>query len=214
MNPFIYPYQLNCVRNELGKLLNVVYFAGDYRVYQAAKDSLEASIISLFGFLTSEQASLFQGMAEIKNQRSLNAFLDTLRPYVIPFPFDARQIRHLFKKEKKLTIPDPAHFDLSTMSYFGWRDPGTRHLYLVYPYKEELVGVRCRYTVGNASKPGVCCLCNAAFKGDDVGLVVANIKSAVYQSIGNYMCLNSVTCNQHMTSVTGLEGFLQKIFRR
>jgi hypothetical protein len=214
LTPFIYPFQANYLRNELRKLLNVVYFAGDYRVYQATKDSLESNIQTLFGHLTSEQASLFRCMTDIKNQRDLNEIMESLRPYLIPFPFDTGQIKRIFKKEKKLTIPDPANYDLRTMSYFGWRDIGTHSVYLVYPYMGELTGIRARYTEGNTSKLNVCCLCNSAFKGTDVGLVVANTKAATYQSVGNYMCLDSSACNQRITSVHAIEEFFQRALSR
>ena len=143
---------IRILRSELNKLLRVFYFVGDQRVYQATKDALESSIKTLFSSLTSEQASVFAGITEIKGQQDLNDFMFQLRQYVIPFPFDEDRIRRLFKREKKLTLPDPNGFDLYTMTYLGWRDIGTKHLYLVYPYKGELTGIRARYTSVNTSK--------------------------------------------------------------
>src|SRR5579875_2582867 len=132
--------QANYLQKELNKLLNVVYFAGDYRVYQATKDTVELTVDSLFGPLTSEQKSLFAGITEIKGQKELNEVMNSLRPYVIPFPVDADKVRRLFKKEKKLVVPDFEQLDLRTISYLGWRDIAKNHIYLVYPYFGELIG--------------------------------------------------------------------------
>lgn len=209
MTPFIYPFQANYVRNELNKLLRVVYFVGDYRVYQATKDALESSIYQLFGPLTAERAALFAGITEIKGQQELREFMERLRPFIIPFPFVLNQVRRIFKQEKKLTIPDPADFDLRTMTYFGWRAQGNHQLYLLYPYLGELAGIRARYTTGNAAS-SVCCLCNQAVTGSEVGLVVAKTKSSTYKSIGNYMCLDSVSCNSRITSSQAIEEFFAR----
>lgn len=212
--PFIYPFQANFVRKELNKLLQAVYFAGDYRVYQTTKDSLLFSINALFGQLTSEQSSLFTSITEIKGQRELNKFMATLRPYVIPFPLDVDQIRQLFKKEKKFTIPNFTYLDLKTISYLGWRDIGTSQLYLVYPYLGKLTGIRARYVAGNATKSNVCSICNQGLQGSEIGLVAARTKSTMYQSVGNYMCLDSDACNRRITSIHVVEDFFGKVMTK
>lgn len=209
MTPFIHPFQANHLRNELNKLLRVVYFVGDYRVYQAVKDELESTIGTLFGPLTPEQAALFAGITEIKGQQELNNFMTRLRAYVIPFPFDTDRVRQLFKREKKLAVPDPADFDLSTMTYLGWRDIGKNHLYLVYPYQGVLTGIQARYTAGSTTQ-NVCCICNQASGGSAIGLVVTRTKSSTYKSVGNYMCLDSVSCNRRMTSTGAIDEFFRR----
>lgn len=214
MTPFIYPFQMNFIRKELNKLLNAVYFAGDYRVYQTAKDSLTSAVHALFKQLTPEQTALFDGMTEIKGQRALNDFMATLYPYVIPFSLEMGQVRRLFKKEKKLTIPDFSRLDLKTVSYIGWRDIGKNQLYLVYPYMGELVGIRARYTTGNTNQSNVCCFCNTGVKGSEIGLAVAKTKSTEYQSVGNYMCLDSESCNQRLTSTHAVEEFFRKVLTK
>ncbi len=212
MTPFIYPYQANFIRNELNKLLRVFYFVGDQRVYHATKDALDFSIKNLFGTLTSEQTSVFKGITEIKGQQDLNDFMIQLRHYVIPFPFDEDRIRRLFKREKKLSVPDQSGFDFYTMTYLGWRDIGTKHLYLVYPYKGELTGIRTRYTPVNTNN--VCSICNHAFTESETGLVVAETKSSVYKTSGNYMCLDSAICNRQMTNDKAIGKFFEKAVRK
>jgi len=213
--PFIYPYQANSLRYELTKLLNVVYFAGDYRVYQATKDLLEVAIKELFGPMTPKQAALFAGITEIKGKRAANDFISSLRPYLIPFHYDADKVLRLFKKEKKLTIPDSADMDLHALSYVGWRDLSKKKIYIVYPYRGELAGIRARYTIGNHSQSGVCCLCLATRKGSEIGLVVADSQSAsLYRAVGNYMCLDSEACNEQIRNVQGIEFFFAQVFSR
>ena len=39
----------------------------------------------------------------------------------------------------------------------------------------------------------------------------ANASPDYYKAIGNYMCVNSETCNNHITDVTVLERFISDI---
>ena len=208
MLPFIQPYQANILRNELNKLLRVFYFVGDFRVYQATKDELQATIHQMFGPLSHEQVQLFDGITEIKGQQELNDFMRRIQDYVIPFPFDSEGIRSLFKKEKKLSVPDVSEFDLGVMTYLGWRDISKNVIYMVYPYEGKMTGIKARYTTGSANS-NVCCICNQALGGSEVGLVTTNTKASNYKSVGNYMCLDSIACNRRMTRVDSLEDFFR-----
>lgn len=210
MTPFIYPYQLNAFRFELNRLLSVVYFAGDYRVYNAAKSTFEEATQRIFGSMTSEQSNLFDGALAIKGKKEMNDLLASLLPYVISFPYDAKEIRQLFKREKKFTLPDFSSLDLKAISYLGWRDISKNLLYLIYPYQGHLAGIRARYTVGS-KHAGVCSLCNGHLRGNDVGLVVALTKKSTYESVGNYMCLDSLACNERLRSVESIEAFFHRV---
>lgn len=213
MTPFIYPYQANFLRNELKKLLRVVYFVGDWRVYQATKEQLESTIEMLFGPMSPAQAALFDGISEVKGQQDLNDYMNRVTTYVVPFACDTEQIRKAFKKTKRLTLPNLDEFDLKTMTYLGWRDIGAKVLYFVYPYKGELTGIRARYTPVSGTS-NICSLCNQALSGSETGLVVAETKSSTYKSVGNYMCLDSAICNQRITSVQAIEDFYARVLTK
>ncbi|MFD1674956.1 FusB/FusC family EF-G-binding protein [Alicyclobacillus fodiniaquatilis] len=212
MEQFIRPYQFNIVKNELARLLQVVYFVGDYRVYATTKLMVVDKIMSLFPDISSDQASLFKGIEDIKGQKELNACLDHLKPYVIPFPrLTLDEVKKLFKKDKRFSPPDLGQIEWTHLIYLGWRDVKTHSIYFVYPYLGEMVGVKSKYLACDDTKQGTCSLCHGALKGSEVGLLVARTRSAAYKSVGNYMCLDSNACNQRLKAVEPLESFLTKV---
>lgn len=211
MKAFIQPYQYNILKKELARLLNVVYFAGDFRVYAATKQTLLERVHSLFSDMTPTQAVHFDGITEIKGQKELNAFLEQLRAYVIPFPeLGSTDLRRLFKKEKKLLMPDLSPEQFNLLTYFGWRDLATNTIYIVYPLHGRMIGVKCRYYAGDMSQRNVCCICQEPQKGSEVGLLVARTNATAYKTVGNYICLNSTQCNQQLTNIEVLESFLTR----
>ena len=209
MTPFIRPFQLNAIRQEFNKLLRVFYFVGDYRVYEATKREVAANIEAMFHPWTPEQKALFEGIEEVNGQRELNHFLGKLRPFVMPFPYQPSEVRALFPKEKKLSVPNADDLNLEALTYLGWRDVASRQLYLVYRYNGVLFGMKGRYKA-NTGPRSVCCLCNQAMSESPVGLVVMKTKSAAYKAVGNSMCLDSAICNQQLTSTDGLDAFFER----
>lgn len=211
MDNFIYPYQFNYIRVQLAQLLQTVYFAGDYRVYAAHKLMVRDKVLSMFPQLGSSEITLFQGMEEVKGKREINEFMERLEPYVIPFPaLELDEIRKLFPKVKKLPRPDLNDVFWSKLSYFGWHDIGTNTLFLVAHRDGKLVGIANKITL--SSRPGVCCVCNRS--GKDVGLVTTAAKASSYTTVGNHMCLNSDVCNSSMTSLSGLDAFVEQAKRK
>lgn len=212
MEKFIYPYQFNYIRVQLSQLLQTVYFAGDYRVYAAHKLGVRDNVLSMFPQLGSSEIHLFEGMEDIKGQSQVQEFLGRLEPYVIQFPaLEPGEVRKLFPKVKRLPLPDFNEVNWSKLSYFGWRDIATNTLFLVVRNNGKLIGIRNRITP--SSRLGFCCVCNHS--GKDVGLATTTSGNATnYKTVGNHMCLDSVTCNAAMTSLSGLELFVEQVQRR
>lgn len=214
MTPFIAPVQLNRIRQELGQLVQVAYFVGDYRVYRAAKERAYEKVIELFDDLSEEQRQLFDGVPDIADQKQLNQFMDALRPLVAPFPqISVEDLRRLYKREKKLPLPDLGGVDFLSLVYLSWRDVSTQSIYLVYPYAGEIVGLKGRYTAGSAKKV-MCTFCHTAFTGDHVGLVSIRTRSREYQSVGNYLCLDGQSCNERLTSTVDIDSFFERALTR
>lgn len=208
MEKFIYPYQFNYIRVQLSQLLQTVYFAGDYRVYAAHKLSVRDNVLSMFPGLSSAEIGLFQGLEEVKGQSDIGQFMERLELYVIPFPaLEPDGVRKLFPKVKRLPLPDFKEVNWHKLSYFGWRDIATNTLFLVTRYNGKLIGIRNRITPLN--RPGLCCVCHHS--GSDVGLVTTAAKASNYTTVGNHMCLDTLTCNTAMTSLSGLDSFVEQV---
>jgi hypothetical protein len=208
---FIQPHQFNFIRSQLKHLLNTVYFAGDFRVYAATKQSVSAKVLGLFPSLTDEQEALFEPITAIRGRSELEEIMTSLADYVIPFgQVTANELKKLFPKVKKLTLPDLDQVDWDRTTYLGWRDVATESIHVVYPLDGRLTGTHCRYVLGPANRSCVCSICGDSWKGSEVGLVVAVTKSSQYKSVGMHMCLNSEVCNQRITQIDPLESLIRR----
>lgn len=215
MTPFIKPFQLNEVRNILQQLLNAVYFAGDYRVYEATKQSTVLKLEAAFNGLTEDQRRLFQGVENFSGQDEVSLFLESLEPYLIPFPHvTANQIKRLFPKVKKLVLPELDDVDFRKLVYLGWRDVATHSLYIVYEAEGTVSGIQCRYTVGPANRTSVCSVCKQSRSAQHVALVAASSHVDGNRSYGVHMCLDSDVCNRHIRNKDGLTDFVERLKRK
>lgn len=215
MTPFIQPHQYNYVKNQLKLLLQTVYFVGDWRVYNATKNSVRDSIYERFGDATPEQQAIFDGVSDIRGKDEVNLFLERLKPYIIAFPKPTEaQVKKLFKKVKKLQVPEMDSIDWLQTSYFGWRDISSQSLFLVVQYGGELVGVECKYSSSQGSGGSICTICGKAGPSSDVGLVVAVTKAKEYRSVGTYMCLDIGMCNDNITRLDELHKFIARVQSR
>lgn len=85
----------------------------------------------------------------------------------------------------------------------------TDTLFLVTQYNVTLLGIR--YKITPLNRFGVCCVCHHS--GKDAGLVTTVAKASNYMTVGNHVCLNSINCNAAITSLSGLELFVEQAQR-
>ena len=84
--------------------------------------------------ITEEEIVIFENMNEAFNQ------------YVYGMPtITGSEINKVFKKEKKLKLPDLSIQD-SKLVYLGWIDESTRKLLITYNMDGKLLGMACRLT--------------------------------------------------------------------
>lgn len=190
MEPFIHTYQLNIIRRKLNQMIHSIYFTGDNRVMEATIQVVGQTLQEMFGHVSQEHRDMFKPVTGFRGQDEVNAFLESLKPYVIPFPqVTPAEIKKLFPKVKKLTMPGWNRIDFSSSVYLGWRDISTNSLFLVYNKNGKFHGLECRYLAGHAGKTSTCFICNQAVKGSASGLVttVLNKRGAsadYYKSVG------------------------------
>ncbi|ASS73722.1 hypothetical protein CIG75_01160 [Tumebacillus algifaecis] len=212
MVPFLHPHQLNYIRNQLTNLVGVFYFAGDYRVLEASREGVVAALLALVPQATPEQRRLLEDGKNVRDKEELKLYISRLEPYVIPFPeITAAEIRKLFPKVKKLVLPDLANLDRTKLTYLGWRDIATQSVYLVYRSGEKWVGKECKYVPSPKNRMLQCSWCLSSGSGDEVALVTSRVKTKQidgYKTFGNHLCLNSTTCNHHITSTAEIEAYL------
>lgn len=211
--PFLQPHQVNFIRKRTNMLISAFYFAGDYRVLNASRESVVESILEQFTGLTADQQALLREAGSVRDKDELKLFMEKLEPYVIPFPtITGEEIRKLFPKVKKLVLPALGSMPYHTMSFLGWRDIANNNLYLVHHQNGKWVGTKCQYVLGSSKKAYQCTWCHQMRPGDEIALVTAKVKNRQiqdgYKTMGNHLCLDSRTCNAALTSLEEMEAFL------
>ncbi|MCM3718164.1 FusB/FusC family EF-G-binding protein [Fictibacillus phosphorivorans] len=211
--PFIRNHQYNLIKKLVGKLQHACNNGADPKVIEAVEFSALTAILDSFPELTHSQKEMVEKFVGMRKSEEFQQYFLSLESYLEAFSeVTGKQLMKLFPKIKKLKTPNLSAVDLHKISYLGWVDIATQKLFIVYHLNGKTVGIQGRYTP--ASK-GVCFLCNGI---GDVALFSAvtkskpaNASSDYYKAIGNYMCVDSHTCNKKITDVTVLEKFLHDV---
>ncbi|WP_276352306.1 FusB/FusC family EF-G-binding protein [Cohnella caldifontis] len=212
--PFIRNHQYNRIKKAVGQLRNAIQTVSDPKVIRAVREQTAIAVSEAVPDAAEEQKRLLAGAADLATAEDCQRFADSLEPYVADFgALTDEQLRKLFPKIKKLKLPDRSGLDSRFVTYLGWTDIASNRMFLVYRLDGRYVGVEG--TVTPANKKNTCFLCN---RHEEVALFSAISKKRpagaspdYYQSFGNYLCLNSETCNRGITDVSALEAFLRNL---
>ncbi|MEW9669007.1 FusB/FusC family EF-G-binding protein [Ammoniphilus sp. 3BR4] len=216
VEPFIRNHQYNLIRKQAGILQQATRTVSDPKVLEAVRYSAESKVLEGFSEVTETQREILEKFSELKAAEDFQHYLSSLVPFLVEFPkVTEKEIKKLFAKNKKLTLPDLATLNYRHFTYIGWTDISTTKWFLVYHLRGQVVGVEGKYTLTN--KKDICSLCNSF---GEVALVSAMSKSRpantspdYYKSVGNYMCINSHACNKNITDTTSLERFIQSVIQ-
>lgn len=211
MEPYIRNDQYNFIKDQTKTLVNGHSSVNDKAVLNALKSLALEKVLNLFTDLSPEQKEMLSPIAEITDKDQAEQFLATLKPHVIPFKeLTPQGIKKLIPKAKKLKPPAMEKMDLQELSYLGWDDKGSQKKYIIANYGEKLIGLQG--TFKPLGKKSICAFCN---KTEEVGMFMTETKGAVqgtFTKRGNYICADSQKCNQNLTSLNKLDGFIRRIF--
>lgn len=205
-NQFIRNDQYNFIHVQINHIIHAHSTVQDKQVIEAVTYSAIAKVKEAIPSLTKEQDKLLSQIADIMNSAQADSFLSDLKQYVIPFrTVTEKSIKKLFPKAKKLQLPAFEKIHYTDITYLGWNDTRSAKKYLIFEYDDELKGIAGTFQSSN--KKGICTLCN---NHSEIGLFVARAKSGkeTYVNRGNYICKDIDICNQNMTSLDKLNGFV------
>ncbi|TFD98407.1 FusB/FusC family EF-G-binding protein [Jeotgalibacillus sp. R-1-5s-1] len=212
MEPFISNHQFNIIKHQLTGMQRQVIGTTDQGVRTAVKEMAEAKVMESFDDLTSEQETLLSTISSLGTEEERNAFLLSLFPYRKSFPaMTPADLRGLFPKVKKLSIPDLNTIDFKGLTYLGWKDIGQDKQYFVYPINGKLTGIQGRYVI--SAKKGLCHFCG---RFGDIAFTSIQTKAGQqdpYKAFGHYICYDSKECNQSIQNTESLEGFLRQVVK-
>lgn len=215
MDTFIKKQEYNYIKKCLSDLNNAFRNCIDSNIVETTKICTQDKILSFFNNLSEEQKEILN-ISKITEPLHIPIYLKDLDQYVYGMPtVTGAEINKVFKKEKKLKLPDLSVQD-SKLVYLGWIDESTRKLLITYNINDTLLGMACRLTSSKPNSANICTLCNHIGSENEVAFVSPICKPKNqddYKSLGFYVCLNSSECNERITSTEKLENLIKNVNR-
>ena len=215
MKAFIKKHEYNYIKRCMQDLNSAYRGSVDTSIIEATKAYICDKILNIFPDLSEEEKKLLD-ITKINDPLYIDAYLTELNKYVYGMhKATSSQISKLFKKEKKLKLPNLDSEGTKNV-YLGWFDESTRKLFIAYNMDGKLVGMTCRLTNHSSNNTHICSLCNRIGKENDVAFVSAlcktdNTGEGAYRSIGFDICLDSEKCNERIVSTEKLEKILKDV---
>lgn len=211
MKPFIQPYHYNFLAEHSLNLLKTNQWVNDQGTRGTLRSLIIEKIHETFPDSSLTELALLEEILLIeKSHKEVQAYLEKLTPLIIPFkaPTDS-ELKKLFKKTKKLKLPDWQAFPLTDFSFYGWNDPGQQRKYLIYYENDQLIGIDG--VVSPTVKTSICSICHTK---SPVTLFMARVRGGhdgTYLNQGNYICYDSHQCNKQIQRRTELEAFMANV---
>lgn len=215
MDSFIKKQQFNFIKKCLFDLNGAFRNCIDANIVDTTKACIQNKIYDYFTDLTEEQRTILD-ISKITDPLHIDGYIKDLDQYVYGMPtITALQINKVFKKEKKLKIPNLNDED-SKIVYLGWIDEAIRKLLIIYNLDGKFVGMACRLPSTNSNNTNICTLCNHVGPESEIAFVSPICKTSnpgldSYKSIGFHVCLDSKACNDRITSTEKLENLLIEV---
>ena len=215
MDTFIKKQEYNYIKNCLFDLNNAFRNCVDNNIVETTKVIAQDKILAFFDNLSEEEKEILN-ISKVTDPLDISTYLKDLNQYVYGMPtITGSEINKVFKKEKKLKLPDLSIQD-SKLVYLGWIDESTRKLLITYNMDGKLLGMACRLTSSKRNSTNICTLCNHIGSESEVAFVSPICKPQSqddYKSLGFYVCLNSLECNERITSTEKLEQLIKAVNR-
>ena len=215
MKAFIKKHEYNYIRKCLNDLNNAFRSSVDVNIIEATKTYIHKKILNIFTNLSDEEKDLLN-IIKINDPLYIDKYLIKLYEYVYGMPsITSAQLSKLFKKEKKLKLPNVNAQD-SKYVYLGWIDESIRKLFVAYNMNGKLTGMACKITNPNSNNTHMCTLCNHIGREDEVAFVstickTTNTGEGAYKSTGFHICLDSDKCNERIVTIEKLEKILKDV---
>lgn len=211
MNTKIQPYQFNFIRKQANILLQAHLSVNDKNTIKTLQAIVLEKINEQFGTDKDAFQPLLDGFLEAATSKPrLEHYLEGLKEAVIPFdPPSKQQLTKLFKKTKKLKIPEWETMDLRDYTFYSWNDSGKQQKFIIASIDGQLVGVSG--TISPTTQKGICPICHET---SEVAMFLSKVKESgdgMYTKRGNYICYDSEKCNHNIERRDELEAFVQSV---
>ena len=213
MKAFIKKHEYNYIRKRLFDLDNAFRVCLDMNIIEVTKAYKHLQILNIFTNLSDAEKEILD-ISKLTTPVDIDKYLDELNEYVYGMPkITNAQISRLFKKEKKLKLPNLTVQDSKNV-YLGWIDNSIRKLFVAYNIDGKLIGMACRISSSGSNNAHRCLLCNHSASDNEVNFVSPICKTTgqdSYRSIGFDLCLDSKKCNERVVTTEKLEKILKDV---
>ncbi|WP_337874337.1 FusB/FusC family EF-G-binding protein [Exiguobacterium sp.] len=208
-DPFIQNEQYNLIKEQVTLVKESRMQSLPPSVLRAVIDLAQSKVIYAFPEATAEQVELLQ-FSTLQTNEAFDEYMQQLREWVQPFPvISAEQLKELFPKQKKLRLPELSDVDFGRLTYLSWNDGRSNQKLMICQYEGQLIGIACKPSTN--TKKNICAFCNQ-FTDVTYCVTITKAKQAknpdYYKAIGTYICVDSKTCNEHITSQEALYTFV------
>lgn len=212
MEKQLYPYQFNYIKERIAHLLNAYKSVNDLNTITSIKETTKEDIYQQFH---QTDDTLIEAIDKLMNLRISKAQVDkilaTLQTYVRPFEHPSKkQVEKTFRKIKKLKSPLISDEILLESTYIGWNDIASNRKFIIY-YDEQGLLTGFYGDIANQTVKGYCAICN---KESNVALFMRKTRTSgdgQYTKKGDYICFDSIKCNQQLSDITQFYQFVDKI---
>lgn len=205
----IKPYEYNFIKEQITRLIDIYKTVNDKQTIITSQEMVTIQIKPILGEELHEKIRVSYLDITLTNAKAVKIF-EEIKQEIQPFKeVSDKQIEKSFKKVKKLKHPDITHYDLKETNYLAWDDIGTQRKYLNFYSDNKLIGL-----YGVMSTQVIKNVCSICHKIDNVAMFMSTTKSSgdgTYTKKGNYICKDSIKCNQQMTTLDYLHQFHQTI---
>ncbi|MFC0361946.1 FusB/FusC family EF-G-binding protein [Enterococcus canintestini] len=205
------PYHYFALAKAIDDLINVYQSVNDKQTVNAVQALTTEKINEILPEDSTQKEELLQfildpHLTKASAERYLNGLKEHVTPFVAP---SAKQVEKVFRKTKKLHLPNFDAMDLKEHTYIGWNDPGQQQKFLLYYDEQGLQGLK-----GNFSSNVLKNVCSICHKTSEVALFLATTKKGgdgTYTKKGNYICVDSEKCNHQLYDKKQLLDFVAKV---
>lgn len=204
-------YEFNQVKCLVTGLLRL-YRTNDVKTLQAHKDALLSEIKNVFDKKDIDAGDFLSDIDDVKlSRKRAENLLEKLKTVVEAYEVPSNAaVNKLFKKVKKLKVPDFDEMDKKAVAFIAWNDISSNRKYFIYKNKEhQFEGIYGELSPNKIK--GFCKICNQESK---VSLFLCKSKTSgdgTYRKKGDYICNDSEVCNQNLTDIEDLYGFIENV---
>ncbi len=131
-------YEFNQVKSLVTELVRL-YKTNDVKTLQAHKDFLLNEIKSVFDNKDIDAGEFLKDIDDVKlSRKRADQLLEKLRAVVEDYEMPSNpQVSKLFKKVKKLKVPDFGEMDKKSVCFIAWNDLSSNRKYFIYKNRDK-----------------------------------------------------------------------------